>query len=64
MTFLEGAAGSPHPGAPNPAGLASVKKKRKKEDTPHRQKSGNGPLLFPNKRKLIFFERVVNDEFE
>ena len=30
------------------------KKEKKEEDSPFGKKSGNGPLLFPNKRKLIF----------
>ena len=30
------------------------KKKKKKKDSTFGKKSGNGPLLFPNKRKLIF----------
>ena len=37
----------------------AVKKKTKKRDSPFGKKSGNGPLLFPNKRKLIFLKTAI-----
>ena len=45
-TLLEGAVRGAH---------CSLKKKRKKKNSPVGKKSGNGPLFFPNKRKLIFW---------
>ena len=43
----------------NLQGKNRKKKKRKKENSTFGKKSGNGPLLFPNKRKLIFLKTAI-----
>ena len=40
--------------APLTRGRYVFQKKKKRKDSTFGKKSGNGPLLFPNKRKLIF----------
>ena len=37
-----------------------IQKKRKKKDRPFGKKSGDWPLLFPNKKKLIFLKTRTN----
>ena len=38
---------------------AGKKKRKKEKNSPFGKKSGNGPLLFPNKRKLIFLKTAI-----